>query len=324
MGRVFSMDILLIISGLLLLFVGGEGALRGAIALAKKMCVSPAIIGLTVIGFGTSAPELVVTLQAAIDGQPDLAIGNVVGSNISNILLILGIGGLITPLICCPKAIRRDGGMMLASMVLLAGLGVTGKIVFWQGAVMLTTLLLFLGWSYYQDKKKNAAADLHEREMEELQNVPANPFVIGGYLLFGLAGLVIGAHLLVEGAVNIATDFGIPESIIGLTLVALGTSLPELAATVIAAMRKHADVAVANVMGSCLFNVLSILGITAMVEPLTIAEDIRQIDMWVMLAASLALIPMLKGDSKICRRDAGLLLTGYALYIGSIATRIPV
>ncbi|WP_181905341.1 calcium/sodium antiporter [Aestuariispira insulae] len=316
------MDILFVIGGLILLFFGGEGALRGAIALAKKLCVSPAIIGLTVIGFGTSAPELVVTLQAALDGQPDLAIGNVVGSNISNLLLILGLGGLITPLVCCPKAIRRDGGMMLASMVVLTILGLTGKIVFWQGALMLSTLLVFLSWSYYQDKKKNAASDLHEREMEELQNVPENPLVIGGYLLAGFAGLVFGAHLLVEGAVNIATDFGIPESIIGLTLVALGTSLPELAATVVAAMRKHADVAVANVMGSCMFNVLSILGITAMVEPLTIADDIRQFDIWVMLAASLVLVPMLKGDSKICRRDAIFLVCGYLAYIGSIGTRI--
>ena len=316
------MDILFIIAGLVLLFVGGEAALRGAISLAKKLCVSPAIIGLTVIGFGTSAPELVVTLQAALNDQPDLAIGNVVGSNISNILLILGVGGMITPLVCCPKAIRRDGGMMMLAMIALVGLGMTGQIVFWQGALMLGTLITFLVWSYIQDKKSTAASDLHEREMEELQNVPENPVLIGTYLVLGLCGLTVGAHLLVEGAVSIATAFGIPESIIGLTLVALGTSLPELAATVIAAIRRHADVAIANVMGSCLFNVLSILGITSMVTPLTIAPDIQQVDMWVMLAAALTLMPMLFGYSKICRTYAIILVSGYAAYIGSIAHRL--
>lgn len=318
------MDALLILVGLVLLYVGGEGALRGAIALAKKIGVSPAMIGLTVIGFGTSAPELVVTLQAAIDGQPALAIGNVVGSNISNILLIVGVGGLITPLVCDPKALRRDGMMMQASMVLLVILGVSGEIVFWQGALMVAVLIGYLIWSYIRDKREGDVADLHEREVEELQNVPANPAIIALYLLFGLAGLVGGARLLVEGAVSIATDFGVPESIIGLTIVALGTSLPELAATVVAAMRKHADVAVANVMGSCLFNILSILGITAMVHPLEIVADIRQIDIWVMLAASLALVPMLFGDLKICRRDAAILLAGYVIYMGSLAARLPI
>lgn len=318
------MDALLILVGLLLLFVGGEGALRGAIALAKKLCVSPAMIGLTVIGFGTSAPELVVTLEAAIDNKPALAIGNVVGSNISNILLIVGVGGLITPLICDPKALRRDGLMMQASMVLLVILGLSGEIVFWQGALMVAALASYLIWSYIRDKREGDVADLHEREVEELQNVPDNPFIITLYLLLGLAGLIGGAKLLVEGAVNIATDYGVPESVIGLTIVALGTSLPELAATVIAAARKHADVAVGNVMGSCLFNILSILGITAMVQPLAISDDIRQIDMWVMLAASLAIVPMLFGDLKICRRDAAILLAGYVIYIGSLATRLPI
>lgn len=318
------MDVFLILVGLLLLYVGGEGALRGAIALAKKVGVSPAMIGLTVIGFGTSAPELVVTLQAAMDGQPDLAIGNVVGSNISNILLIVGVGGLITPLVCDPKALRRDGMMMQAAMILLVILGISGEIVFWQGALMLAVLISYLVWSYIRDKREGDVADLHEREVEELQNVPENIAIILLYLAFGLAGLVGGAHVLVEGAVNIATRFGVPESIIGLTIVALGTSLPELAATIISAVRKHADVAVANVMGSCLFNILSILGITSMVHPLSIAADIRQIDIWVMLAASLALVPMLFGDLKICRRDAAILLAGYVIYMGSIAARLPI
>lgn len=317
------MDLIYIIAGLILLFVGGEISLRGAIAFAKKLCVSPAIIGLTVIGFGTSAPELLVTVKAALQGQPDLAIGNVVGSNISNILLILGVGGMICPLVCDPKSLRRDGTAMLLAMALLTGLSVSGIIVFWQGLLMLAALITFLIWSYFQDKKDRDVAELHEKETEEMQNVPDKWFIILTFLLLGLAGLVGGAHILVIGAVSIATDFGIPESVIGLTIVALGTSLPELAATAVAAMRRHTDVAIGNVIGSCLFNVLSIIGITAMITPLEIAEDIRQIDVWVMLASCLILGPMLFGDYKICRRDAALLLIGYGGYIGSLAFRIP-
>lgn len=317
------MDIFLIIAGLVLLFFGGEATLRGAIALAKKLDVSPAIIGLTVIGFGTSAPELLVTVKAAWQGQPALAIGNVVGSNISNILLILGVGGLIYPLVCDPKLLRRDGAALLAAMILLTGLSVSGIIVFWQGMLMLGSLIAYLIWSYFQDKKESDIAELHERETEEMENVPENPLVISLFLIGGLAGLVGGAHILVVGAVNIAESFGIPQSVIGLTIVALGTSLPELAATAIAAMRRHADVAIGNVIGSCLFNILSILGITAMITPLEIAPDIQKIDIWVMLGASLALVPMLLGDYRIGRRDALLLLAGYIGYIGSLAFRIP-
>ncbi|WP_420549246.1 calcium/sodium antiporter [Curvivirga sp.] len=317
------MDFIYIIAGLVLLFVGGEISLRGAIALAKKLGVSPAIIGLTVIGFGTSAPELLVTVKAALHGQPDLAIANVVGSNISNILLILGVGGLICPLVCEPKALRRDGTAMVLAMALLTGLAMTGWIVFWQGAMMLSALVAYLVWSYYQDKKQDNTAELHEKETEEMQNVPENWFVISAFILLGLIGLVGGANILVIGAVNIATSFGIPESVIGLTIVALGTSLPELAATAVAAMRRHTDVAIGNVVGSCLFNVLSILGITAMITPLEIADDIAHIDVWVMMAACLALGPLLLKDYKICRWDAAFLLVAYFVYIGSLAFRIP-
>ncbi|MTI11105.1 calcium/sodium antiporter [Curvivirga aplysinae] len=317
------MDFIYIIAGLVLLFVGGEISLRGAIALAKKLGVSPAIIGLTVIGFGTSAPELLVTVKAALHGQPDLAIANVVGSNISNILLILGVGGLIYPLVCDPKALRRDGTAMVLAMALLTGLAMTGWIVFWQGVMMLCALVSFLVWSYYQDKKQDDAAELHEKETEEMQNVPENWLIIAAFIILGLIGLVGGANILVIGAVNIATSFGIPESVIGLTIVALGTSLPELAATAVAAMRRHTDVAIGNVVGSCLFNVLSILCITAMITPLEIADDIAHIDVWVMMAACLALGPLLLKDYKICRWDAGFLLVAYFVYIGSLAFRVP-
>ena len=316
------MDWLFILIGLVLLFAGGEASLRGAIGLSKRLGVSPAIIGLTVVGFGTSAPELVVTVQAALANQHGLAMGNVVGSNISNLLLILGVGAMIYPLVCAPEALRRDGTMMLGAMVLLVILAQTGEIVAWQGALMLATLIAYISWSYYCDKKNSKTSDLHEREGEEIENVPENTFIVLLYIIIGLICLVGGAHLLVDGAVNIAQSFNIPESIIGLTIVALGTSLPELAATAVAAARRHTDVAIANIIGSCLFNVLSILGITAMIKTIKISPDIQNIDIWVMLAAAIVLIPLLLKDRKLCRLDASVLLAAYVTYFISLAWRM--
>lgn len=322
------MDFIFVAVGLALLFIAGEATLRGAIGLAKKLNVSPAVIGLTVVGFGTSAPEMVVTVQAALLDQSDLAIGNVVGSNISNLLLILGVGAAIWPLTCEVSAARRDAGMMIGTALLLVALGMTGEIVRWQGVVMLAALFALLGWSYLHDKKSQAAADgaadddLHAKEVEEVGEVPSNPWAIGALTVFGIGGLVFGADLLVDGAVGIATDLGVPESIIGLTLVALGTSLPELAATVVAALRRHTDVAIANVMGSCVFNVLAILGVTAIVKPLTIAPDIQSIDLWVMLAASLLVLGLLLRGQRIGRAGGWILLAAYVGYIASMAGRV--
>ncbi len=315
-------DIGLVVAGLVVLTLGGELALRGAVGLAMKIGVSPAMIGLTVVGFGTSAPELMVTVQAALADQPDLAVGNVVGSNIANILLILGVGGCITSLTCSAGVVRRDATAMLLSIVLLTVLGWHGIIEAWHGAIMIILLVAYMTWSYFMDKRDVASAALHEREAEETENVPENAVVIAAFLLVGLAGLVGGAHLLVDGATSIARAYGVPESIIGLTLVALGTSLPELAATVVAAVRGHSDVAIANVLGSCLFNVLSILGITALIKPLTISPDIQSIDMWVMLAAAAVVIPMLWKDNRIARLESILLLAGYTTYIGFIGFRL--
>lgn len=320
------MDFIFVAVGLAVLFVAGEATLRGAIGLARKLGVSPAIIGLTVIGFGTSAPELVVTVQAALLDQPALAIGNVVGSNISNLLLILGVGAIIWPLTCEAGAAKRDAGMMIGTAILLVGLGLTGDIVRWQGALMVALLILFIGWSYWQDRKyqQRAGESVHAQEVEEVGQVPSNSLVIAALTLFGLAGLVGGAHLLVDGAVGIATALGVPESIIGLTLVALGTSLPELAATIVAAMRRHTDVAIANIMGSCVFNVLSILGITSLIRPLTIAPDIQAIDLWVMLAASMLVMVLLVRACTIGRFGGWVLLTAYLAYIASMAGRLGV
>ncbi len=314
-------DLLLIALGFAILLLGGEATLRGAIGLARTLGVSPAMIGLTVVAFGTSAPELTVSLNAAIAGEPDIAIGNVVGSNIANILLVLGVGAMITPLICDPRAVRRDATIMLGSLVLLAGLGLSGAIAAWQGVLMMAALAGYLGWSYVQDRRDSSpVAALHAREAEETGGVPKATPVVLLYLAVGLAGLIGGAAILVDSATAIARTAGVSESVIGLSLVAFGTSLPELAATTIAAWRRHTDVAVASILGSNLFNVLLILGLTATVAPLPFAADIVAVDIWVMLASGLVLIPIMITGWRISRAEGVFLVLCYAAYITSLAT----
>lgn len=315
------MDVVYLVAGLAILFVGGELTLRGAVGLANYLGVSAAVIGLTVVGFGTSAPELVVTVQAALADKSGLAIGNVVGSNISNLLLILGVGAIMWPMSCAVGAAKRDGAMMVASALLLVALGLHGQIVWWHGIFMVAVLLIYLGATYIIDRRDQASRAAHESDVEELESAPTKLPVILAFTLFGLGGLVLGADLMVTGAIGIAQTFGVPETVIGLTIVALGTSLPELAATVVAAYRKHTDVAIANVLGSCVFNVLSILGITSMVATLVVEPDIRNIDLWVMLAATLAVPALLIRDCTIGRWGGVLLLSGYVAYMISLAPR---
>jgi cation:H+ antiporter len=314
------MDFLLTVLGLGILLVGGELTLRGAIGLAKLLGVSAAMIGLTVVAFGTSAPELVVSLEATLDGSPDIAIGNVIGSNIANILLVLGVGALIAPLICDPGAVRRDGTAMMASMVLLVVLGLTGVINAWQGALMIVALIGFITWSYRVDRRNGTAvAELHAREVEETTGVPTATWLVLLYLVLGLVALVGGAKLLVDGAIGVARAAGISESVIALSLVAVGTSLPELAATAVAACRRHTDVAVGNVLGSNLFNVMLILGTASMVAPMPIAEEFVRVDLWVMLGAGIVLLPVMITGWKISRNEGILLLMLYVAYIASMA-----
>lgn len=315
------MDLVLTVLGLGILVVGGELTLRGAIGLARLLGVSAAMIGLTVVAFGTSAPELVVSLQATLDGAPDIAVGNVIGSNIANILLVLGVGALIAPLICDPGSVRRDGTAMMASMVLLAGLGLTGVINAWQGALMLVALVAYVTWSYRIDRRNGTAvADLHAREVEETAGVPAATWLVLLYVVVGLLALIGGAKLLVDGAIGVARAAGISEPVIGLSLVAIGTSLPELAATAVAAWRRHTDVAVGNVLGSNLFNVMLILGTASMAAPLPFADEFVRVDLWVMLGAGIVLIPVMVTGWKISRGEGILLLILYTAYIASMGT----
>ncbi len=307
---------LLVAVGLVLLTVGGESLIRGALSAAKRLDVSPLLAGLVIVGFGTSAPELVVSVGAAINQQPDIAIGNVVGSNISNILLILGLCAIITPLAVQPMSLRRDGLTGVVAAVLFILLAIGSALGRADALLLLTGLVIYLVIAYRSERQvDNPAASMNIAESEEVTALPVSVPATLLYLVIGLLLLVIGARLLLQGATGIALLMGVSDAVIGLTLVALGTSLPELSVSVLAALRKHADVAVGNILGSNIFNVLGILGLSAILQPLPVTARILQFDQWVMLAASVLLMVFLYTGMRLSRTEGVVLLAGYVAYI---------
>lgn len=311
------MDFLFLVLGVGLLTAGGEALIRGSLGAARRFGVSPLFSGLVIVGFGTSAPELVVSIDAALNSRPDIAIGNVVGSNISNILLILGICALITPLAVKPLALSRDAVTVVAASILfivLVGGTALGR---WDAAIFLSALMGYLIWTYWTERFHAApSATVHIAEEKEISAVPDSPFWIAIVVTTGLLLLIGGSKVLLTGAVGIAEYFGLSEAVIGLTLVAVGTSLPELSISVIAAFRKHADVAVGNILGSNIFNLLGILGISALLQPLPVHVRILEFDQWVMLGVALLLLLFLFTRRGISRLEGGILLIGYAVYVG--------
>jgi len=310
-----TLAIAFLIAGIVLLPVGSNVLVSGAVALSERLGVSPLIVALTVVAFGTSLPELVVCVQAALGGAPGIAVGNVVGSNIANVLLILGAAALLKPVTCEPKSFLRDSLIMVAASVLFLGAAMGGVIPRWQGIGMLGLLALFIIWSYWRESRNSAEAEGHLAEVEEFEGLKDRPWaVIIGAIVLGLVGVVAGAHLLVEGAVTIAQALGVSDEVIGLTMVALGTSLPELAVAVAAAAKGHSDVALGNVVGSNIFNVLAIIGATAVVVPIEVPAQIMRFDIWAMLAVSVLMIPIMLTGRRMGRIEAGLFLIAYAGY----------
>ncbi len=310
-------SLLLLALGVTLLAIGGEALIRGSLAAARRLGVSTLLSGLVIVGFGTSAPELVVSVDAALTGRPDIAIGNVVGSNIGNILLILGLCALITPLAVTPLALRRDAVTVVAAsilfLVLLGGRALERA----DGVIFLITLVAYLVWAYWSERFHAApSAELHKAEAEEITALPKATVWIATTVIVGLLLLIAGSQVLLLGAVGIAGLLGVSEAVIGLTLVAVGTSLPELSISVIAVLRRHADVAVGNVLGSNIFNVLGVLGVSALLQPLPVHARILQFDQWVMLGTSLLLLLFLYTGRRLSRLEGGILLTCYGAYVG--------
>jgi cation:H+ antiporter len=289
---------------------------RGSVGLARLIGLSPLIIGLTVVAFGTSAPEFVTSLAASLGGTPAMATGNIVGSNVANILLILGVAAAMRPIACTREIIGRDGVAVLVSGAIFAAIAVMGDFTRLGGALLLACLAGYIGLTYRFERAARRSASLHTLEAEEIAGTPERPWVAVAMVLAGLIGIVVGAELLVRGAADIARLLGLSDAVIGLTLIAIGTSLPELATVIMASWRNHGDVALGNVLGSNIFNVLAIAGGVTVISPIAVPPEIAHVDIWVMLGASLLLMPLMISDRRISRREGGLLLALYACYLG--------
>lgn len=316
-------SILLVAGGLVLLALGGELLVRGAVGMAARLGISPLLAGLTIVGFGTSMPELATSVQAALAGSPGIALGNVVGSNIANILLVLGISALVLPLAVNPASFKRDSIAMGGSALLAAGAVTLGVIGVAPGLVLVGCLVGYVWWAY----KSEAAADddeghRHEAEAEDRPVPPdTGPVILSGLIVAGLAAAIFGAGLLVDGATVLASAAGVSESVIGLTVVAVGTSLPELIACVIAVLRKHADVALGNIVGSNIYNLCGILGLTALIHPIAVPVEIARIDIWVMLGVTALLIVQLRSGWRLSRIEGAVLVALYCGYTAFLALR---
>lgn len=304
------------VGGLAALYFGGEWLVRGAAALALRMGVSALAVGLTVVAFGTSAPELVVSLQAALGGANDIAVGNVVGSNVANVGLILGLAALLRPARVEAKIVRLDGPLaVVVSLVLLAMLW-GDTVTRAEGSVLLVGLATYVVFTFRQARRES-----RQVRGEFAAAAPAPTLAIGASVLFvavGVATLVLGGHLLVSSAVVLATSLGISQAVIGLTVVAVGTSLPELATSVVAVLRGEGDIAVGNVVGSNLFNILGILGLTSAIHPLARGE-IGWATLGVMVAFAVVLVPLLYTRLELSRFEGAALLLAYVAYVGWLA-----
>lgn len=314
-------NIVFIVIGLLGLFFGGNWLVTGASRLARSFGISSLIVGLTVVAFGTSSPELLVSVRAALGGSSDLSVGNVIGSNISNIGLILGMTALVFPVSVRATLIRREIPMMIAITVFATLVALHQHEIGRLDGIMM--LIIFIAFNFFmyrltvqergKEEFQQQEADYDAKADEDI--IPAeNRILEVGRLLLGLVVLVIGAEFTVNGAVEIALSFGISELAIGVTLVAVGTSLPELATSLVASLRQQNDIAIGNIVGSNIFNLLLILGMTAVIQPIPVSDRVLQFDIIAMLIFSFALIPITVTERKISRFEAVLLLVGYVVF----------
>lgn len=307
--------ILFFLAGLLLLVIGAELLVRGASKLAAKVGISPLVVGLTVVAFGTSAPELAISLQSGFAGEADLLLGNVIGSNIFNILLVLGVSALITPLVVSQKLVRLDVPIMVGVSFLLYGFAFDGSISRWEGGVLFSLLMTYLVFLIYESKR--AKSEVRQQYKEEFGGAAKRHWLWHiVFVITGLILLVFGAQWLVESAVTFAEHLGVSSLIIGLTVVAAGTSLPEVATSVMASIKGERDIAVGNIVGSNLFNIMSILGLTAMILPenIPVSAGILGFDLPVMIAVSVACLPIFFTGNIISRWEGLLFFIYYILF----------
>lgn len=309
-----ALAILMLVGGFLLLGAGAEALVRGAGGLAIRLGIAPILVGLTVVSLGTSAPELAVSIESTMTGHSGLALGNVVGSNIANIGLVLGTMALVHPLKITQGSVRRDIPVVIGSFVLMLLLLLDEELTFVDGLVLTSGLLAFIIYSYYSFVRAEAAEGDKPLPGMVISPPKASMWLMLLFIVLGLALLVGGSHVFVNGAIDLARLLGVSEAIIGLTLVAIGTSIPELATCLVAAWRRQTDLAIGNVIGSNIFNVLGILGITSLVGSIS-AADFSWVDFGVAMAFSLTLLPLARSQMTISRAEGALLLVGYCVYL---------
>jgi cation:H+ antiporter len=323
------MTFVFFVAGLVLLIVGAELLVRGSSRLAAAMGISPLIVGLTVVAFGTSSPELVVSIQASLGGNPNLALGNVVGSNIFNVLLILGLSAAVAPLIVSQQLIRLDVPLMVAISALTWFFARNGAIDRWEGVLLFSLLVGYIVFSIYMSRRESKAV---QDEYKEAFAVPAekrgNWIVDSLFVVVGLGGLALGSRWLVDSATLFAEALGVNEFIIGLTIVAAGTSLPEVATSVLASIKGERDIAIGNVVGSNLFNLMAVLGIASAISPAGVAvpDAALSFDLPVMVAVAVACMPVFFTGSRLARWEGFLFLgyyIAYTLYLILAATSSP-
>jgi cation:H+ antiporter len=321
-------DILLtLLGGLLLLIAGGDFLVRGAVQVASRLGVSPLVIGLTLVGFGTSTPELVTSVQAALNGSPGIAYGNIVGSNIANILLIVGASTILFPIAVTSSALRRDGVVMIAVAVVFAAIAAIMPMERWLGGAFVAALALYVYIAFRQERQAQVASDhgaiydksaaLQAVDPGTAPRVNATGAILVPLLIAvgGLVLVVLGGTFLVDGAVTLAQSLGISETVIGLTIVAVGTSLPEFVTSVLAAIKRQGDVAFGNIVGSNICNILGIGGVTALIAPGVVPVEIVGFDNLVMIGVSILLVIFAWTGLRIARWEGVALLAGYVVYV---------
>jgi cation:H+ antiporter len=305
---------LYIIAGIVGLYVGAEVLVRGSSSLAIGFGISPLVVGLTIVAFATSSPELVVSIKAAIEGNPGIVVGNVVGSNICNIALILGVAALISPMQVRTQVIKREIPLMIIITVIFLLVLIDGSISRWEGAMFVIGIIAYILLSYLYVKKDKDDVEI-VKEFEE--GIRIKPYKIWQSVLLivvGLGLLIIGSNLFVDGAIEAAVKFGVSQAVIGLTIVALGTSLPELVTSIVASFKNENDIAIGNAVGSNIFNILSILGISSLINPIS-NSGITIIDLSIMMFFTVIILPLCKSGFKIRRWEGAILFGGYIVYM---------
>lgn len=304
------MEYLLLILGLGVLIVAGEFLVKGAVGIALKFNISTLVIGMTIVAFGTSAPELLVSVKAAIDGHPEISIGNVLGSNIANIALVLGLTTIILPINVQISTIRIDWPIMMLATIAFSLFIINGIIDWWEGVLYVIALIVF---NFMMIKKSTNEVEINDEEEQKKSNKTFLKNIL--FVFLGVVGLAFGANWLLDGAVQIAKNFGVSEYIIGATIIAFGTSVPELVTSIVAAFKKQTDISIGNLIGSNIFNLLAVLGITSTIEEIPVTNQVQNTDVYWLLGISFLLFPLMVINNRINRLGGLILVVAYIAYI---------